>query len=341
MTRILPIDIFRTTAIVSMVIWHSVAWFSKKYQGTDIYIYNVIFFIGSYLSPPYFYFISGVTIYYKFTQKMLLGIETNKIYRYFVSRGIKLIIFGYLYTFLIVGVDKIFHAWVLQSIGLSLIICCFLAIKPRILLLVSLLFVLLSILIRSLLDYQSVLIPGFFLSPVAIYDMVKAIVLLGAFPLIPWASFMLLGVYCGAVEFGKKNKQDPYSIITIATFVIILGLLFHYSQFTFNNPFISLKLTKYPISLAYFFVTSGISVIFFHLVYRYFKNSTGSNYIDSLIINVSKNSLQIFCVHYFIGTWLSKIFPNFKVDIYWSIIIGFSFLILFIYVKHQIQKNIK
>lgn len=310
--RDLIIDIIRALAIIFMIIWHSLMWFSNTHcyhEGVCSFaqtlLWQGVYYIGSLWSVPLFYFSAGMAL--------AVNLNRGKIARIW-QRSLGLFLFGYLFTGFIMGLNQILHAWVLQSIAAGLLITLLFQSWGRsgigILLLLAFCVSILNI-------GHPVLTPDWALST-GLLDYVRkgfdALLINGAFPVFPWIGFIALGVI-----WQSATKRSRYRLLGLAVLML-------------TSPFF-LPVNKYPLSPGYLLLFSALCVLLTDIVmlispwFERHRSRSVQAFQHSVTL-LSSYSLEIFVIHYVFGHLVSAYFPYLKLPIIYSILPGFGLLML-------------
>jgi uncharacterized membrane protein len=292
-SRLIPVDALRGLIMIFMALDHAtyfaVKAHSSEYWGLPLPQYqSPLAFITRFVTHPCapgFFFLLGLSMVFFAESRRGLGWSNKKIRRYFLWRGLLLIVlqlFVENIAWLLGPAEEtapgstepiLMFLGVLYALGLSMILCAwFLRLRSSILAAAGLAAILMtqfltpgaesvSRLYHPLL--RAILIPG-----QTSFFMVK-------YPVIPWLGVALLGM-----ALGKQMARDPRRAFRLA-FLFGGGALVLFPVFRFigwplgdfhapvGSGWIAfLNLTKYPPSLAFLLVTLGIDLLLLALLSR-------------------------------------------------------------------------
>jgi hypothetical protein len=293
--RIYSIDLLRFVAITGMIVTHFVGFMSDNallpYQ---ILIKQYVYYFGSLLSVPLFLYCSGFSMAYASLKKKST-LTRVEIIKKNMLKGFVLLVFGILYTMLIHGFDKVTYFWILQCIGVYLIVF-------------SLIFdmvALSSLLI--LISFAGVMIFQFFpqlyqlqVTSINNFKVIRYLITLfisGNFAIIPWSVFFLIGIITGYRCAQQKLRIGCVIIISCVLIVTSLVLM-NNGDFRILEYSIGMAITKYPVSMNYVILFSGISLFLAAIGYWLFDYKKIVLPSFNVIQRISTLSLTIFCVHY-------------------------------------------
>ncbi len=222
MARNPVIDLLRGWAIVGMTIWHFAMRFGRTRCDVAVCtpelngLWHGLFYNGSSLSVPLFYFTAGMTL------ALNLGRHRGP---QVAARAVQVILLGYALTFFVMGPDQWLHAFVLQSIGFGLLLmAAFSRWRPGAMALyvIALAATLYNlgkpqVLVPSVAAHESML-------PV-LFDGIRALVIDGGFAL-PWSDSNGRVRELPMVRLGSENRCPE----TIAEIDIGTGFFNHYGS---------------------------------------------------------------------------------------------------------------
>lgn len=304
------IDNLRAVAIIFMVIWHSLMWFSTLHcypqaacAPPQALFWQIVYYPGSLWSVPLFYFSSGMTLMININRG-----KTTQIWR----RSLSLLLFGYLFTSFIMGANQTLHAWVLQSIAAGLLVTLLFHRWVRggvgILLLLACCVSILNI-------SHQVSTPDFALAAgllAYLREGFQALLINGAFPVLPWIGFIALGVI-----WQSATERLRRWLLRLAVMVLAM-------------PFF-LPVEKYPLSPGYLLFFSGLCILLassIGLVVPWINRYWDIGILQKGATLLSRYSLEIFVIHYALGHMASVYLPTLKLPIFYSVLPGFGLLML-------------
>lgn len=233
------IDFLRGWAIVGMVIWHSAMWFG--HTRCDVAacapalkgLWHTLFYNGSSLSVPLFYFTAGMTLALNLGHRRLARV---------VTRAIQIVLLGYALTFFVMGPDQWLHAFVLQSIGFGLLLMA--AFSRWRWGAMALYLVAFAATLYNL-GKPQVLVPRFAVHesvfPV-LFEGVRAMVIDGGFAFLPLSGFIALGFTMNLFMVDMRRAVALFGLVALAA-----GALS--------------GIAKYPMSPGYLLFFSGTAIL--------------------------------------------------------------------------------
>lgn len=299
--RIIFIDLLRAFAVLQMVQGHTVdVLLANEFRNYDSISFSIWHFMRG-MTAPIFMFTSGTVFTYLFRLVDEPFEKNPRVLKGF-KRFLLLITIGYLLRFPTINplnfqfitetqLNIFYTVDVLHLIGFGLLfIMIFSFISEKIGIGDSIIFIIAAmifILPTPFLNKINLLM--FLPKPIANYFYQGAGSL---FPLFPWAGYMLLGAI-----FGSKLAKNPtifrttsFSLRTIITGIIILGLVFIYnfiSYSNFNIRFDSYNYQTIIFRIGFVLTLTGIVSLI----------SQSIQSIPHIIILVGRNTLLIYVVH--------------------------------------------
>jgi uncharacterized membrane protein len=301
------IDIIRGFAIVAMVIWHVVMWFSETRNchvqscgGSAGIAWWAAVYVGSLLSVPLFYLSAGMTLALNLERR-----GSKKIIR----RAAKLVAAGYGFSALLGGWRHVLDAQVLQSIGVGI---AFMLALSRARLGWWWLYGV-SVLVASGRDAgEQVLIPEYrdlatvrdFLSAGA-----RALFFEGNFPVFAWGGFIALGY---------ALRKQPLGWVLSLRHRVGVGIILMLAGSRF-------AISKYPMSLGYLVFFSGLCLLATAVLDR-MSGKIGSwcsfTLLGRVFVFLSRHSLEIYLGHFLVGLLLVRSAPELKGPIWMILPLG-------------------
>jgi len=301
------IDIFRAWAIVGMVTWHAVMWFVRDKchvshcEPLFSQIWHLIFYNGSLLSVPVFYFAAGLNLARNISRRRR---------KRAALRALQLIMLGYGLTFYVMGPDKWLHAYVLQSIGVGLLVMLALSwwrSGPVAAIAASYIATLYND------PGPGVLIPSFAAHESAwpvLFDGLSALMVTGGFATIPWMGFIALGIVVSSIP---PRLHVRMAVISIAALPVGLAL----------------GVEKYPMSPGYLTFFASLLTLLYIALNRLrapLSQWMAAAPIGRGFTQLSRHSLEIFIIHYLIGHTLWLVFPELRGGLIVALFAGLMFL---------------
>jgi uncharacterized membrane protein len=301
------IDVIRGFAIVVMVIWHGVMWFSEtrnchvqSCDGSAGIAWWAVVYVGSLLSVPLFYLSAGMTL--------ALNLErwgSKKI----MWRVAKLVVAGYGFSAFVGGWRHVLDAQVLQSIGVG--IAFMLALSQARLGWWWLYGA--SVLVASgreageqvlIPEYRDLATIGDFLSAGA-----RALFFEGNFPVFAWSGFIALG-------YTLRKNPLGWGLSLRHRMVVGIILMLAGSR---------LAISKYPMSLGYLFFFSGLCLLATAVldgVSGKIGSWCSSTLSGRVFVFLSRHSLKIYLGHFLVGISLIRFVPELKGPIWMVLPLG-------------------
>lgn len=264
-------------------------------------VWHLVLYHGSYLSVPLFYFASGMTLATNLERRRINDVAI---------RAIQIILIGFAMTFYIMGPDQWLHTYVLQSIGIGLLLMSALSHWGWGPILLYILAVTATIWNTS---STSVLVPDFASHETVVpvlADGVRALFVDGAFAVLPWSGFIALGYL-----FIKHDSLPALSIFFLA--LMVTGAL--------------LGIDKYPMSAGYLLFFSGFTVLCSYglsLVSVQLHFWMHATVIGRTWNRFSRRSLEIFVIHYLLGHGIAVIFPGWRLSFPAAVALGIASVLL-------------
>jgi hypothetical protein len=290
-----------------MVIWHAVMWFARDKCHVSpcepffSETWHLIFYNGSLLSVPLFYFAAGLTLARNISRRRR---------KRAALRALQVILLGYGLTFYVMGPDKWLHAYVLQSIGVGLLVMLALSysrIGPPAAIVSSYIATLYN-------DSGSgVLIPSFAAHESAwpvLVDGLSALMLTGGFATIPWMGFIALGILVTSIPPRLHIRMAAISIAALP-----IGL--------------ALGVEKYPMSAGYLTFFAALLALLYIGLSRLrpaLSHWLAAAQVGRGFAQLSRHSLEIFIIHYLIGHTLWLLFPELRGGLIVALFAGLMFL---------------
>lgn len=329
MKRIRAVDIIRGLAILFMVWVHFTIYFShySLFQSPlDYIIYGATTLMGPF-SAPFFFIMSGMSVTIATTNRRKKGVAESKIRNHILKRGMAVIFLGYCISFMVIIYtfsftrlfNQLFFWELLQSLGLSMILSYFslkLSIRKRIILIAVVLGLMLFLSFSPMLlgqpPFNTLYVLwfgrwyygevfsgwGYIMQGAVgllIYQFVKQILWLGAFPLIPWFFFSLFGTLMGStiIEIIEKQKYKTHrrKLYYVGSAMIAAGfLILVLSNIPFGGSF-------YIDSSFYCITISGSTLLIFLVFYDLYDNKGRESAIVKPIEFVGHIPLTLYILH--------------------------------------------
>lgn len=333
--RLLSLDALRGLIMVLMAIDHASYFIAKIHQaefwGIALPQYNGILpFLTrliTHICAPGFFFLMGVGMILFAASRLKAGWTENKIMRFFVTRGLLLIILQLLIEnpawFLGTisnglkmieppggGEAVTLHFGVLYGLGANMIIFAFL-LRAKAGLIAFFSFV--SILVTQLFtpgtseasvlyspSLRLILIPG------------KTGLLQSFYPIIPWLGIAGFGIIFGKLLLKMPEKLFRYTSFAGMIFLILFVFIRWIGGFgnfhSWDNGWIAfLNVTKYPPSLSFILPTMGINLL---LLFLFSRIELVLSRIGQPLLIFGRTALFFYVVHVYVYAIIGFAFPS-------------------------------
>ncbi len=224
--RYLSIDILRGLAILTMIQVHAVDHLSRRNPYPD-YL-NTASQIPGHLAAPLFTLVAGLSYALWLGAQERFGLSTDEIVKYSLRRGLFVFLLGFVVNVFVWLPDSTFDWDILQSIGGSAIILV--AVRnwrPRTLIAIAIVILLVTPPLRQLFDYDSYWnVTGEFTYQTKFGPVLLGFFLTGYFPLLPWLLYPLVGFALGRLYY-RDEKAAPLPLIlpALGAVMLVLALL--------------------------------------------------------------------------------------------------------------------
>jgi uncharacterized membrane protein len=333
--RLVSLDALRGLILMLMAIDHASYFIAKVHQsefwgvGPPQYLGFLSFLTRwiTHLCAPGFFFLMGSSMILFAASRRKAGWPENKIIRFFIMRGILLIILQLLVenpAWLLGTISKelkmmeppgggsevILHFGVLYGLGSNMIVFAFL-LRAKIVFI-------------AFLSIGSILITQW-LTPGAsevrvLYTPLHRLLLIPGhtglfqsfYPLIPWLGISGFGVIFGKLLLKNREKLFRYTLIVGVTFLIFfvfIRWIGGYGNFhAWNHGWISfLNVTKYPPSLSFVLLTLGINLL---LLFLFSRIEQALTHIGRPLLIFGRSALFFYVVHLYLYATIGLAFPN-------------------------------
>jgi len=316
----------------------------------------------THLCAPGFFFLMGAGMILFAASRRKAGWTENKIVRFFIIRGILLIILqlmvenpawllGTIGGMLKMteppggGGEVMLHFGVLYGLGSNMIIFA--------LLLRANTFFITFLSIGSILITQW-LTPGASDTSVLYTPLLRILLIPGHtdlwqsfYPLIPWLCLTGFGFIFGKLLLKNREKLFQYTGIvgvTFLVFFVFIRWMGGYGNFhEWNNGWIAfLNVTKYPPSLSFIFLTMGINLL---LLFMFSKIEYTLSHIGQPLLIFGRSALFFYIVHLYLYAIIGLAFPNGTsyqlMYLFWFIGLLILYPMCFWYGKFKRKKTLK
>ncbi len=330
--RLKSIDFLRGFAVFIMLIFHFANLFVIRSVLEPITIIHFLGIVGA----PIFLMIVGISVVLSTTNRRNKGESEEEIKSHIIKRGLVIIILHFILSPTVFGLQSVWAWGILSLIGISIIISYFLEkYSDRTIWLCAIVVIILSPILRVLLDYQAdsalyfdynyLTIIGY-KSPWDIFAFIRGVLVTPGFPIFPHIFFVIVGVWVGKSILKHATNQEDNSFFKK---FIILGIVF-----IIGGLILEILSNLYPLTPAdkmvgntgYNFWSQGIVFLIFIFFY-WIQDIKGKEIqIFSIITFLGEISLTILVLHAYFGWYLLSIFggPN-KISLFSHYIISFSF----------------
>lgn len=333
--RLLSLDALRGLIMMLMAIDHASYFIAKVHQdefwGITLPQYHGILpFLTrwiTHLCAPGFFFLMGVGMILFATSRLKAGWTENKIMRFFVTRGLLLIILQLLVenpAWLLGTISNglkmmeppgggegvILHFGVLYGLGANMIVFALL-LRANAALIAFLSIV--SILVTQWLT------PGASEASVLYAPLLRLILIPGHtglwqsfYPIIPWFGITGFGIIFGKLLLKNAEKLFRYTLIVGMIFLIFFVFIRWISGFgnfhLWNNGWIAfLNVTKYPPSLSFIALTMGINLL---LLFLFSRIEQALPRIGQPLLIFGRTALFFYVVHMYLYAIIGFAFPS-------------------------------
>jgi uncharacterized membrane protein len=333
--RLISLDALRGLIIMLMAIDHASYFIAKVHQaefwGVALPQYLSIFsFLTrwiTHLCAPGFFFLMGSGMMLFAASRIKAGWTENKIIRFFITRGVLLIILQLLVenpAWLLGNISKelkmmeppgggegvMLHFGVLYGLGSNMIVFAFLMRANTVFI------AFLSI--GSILVTQW-LIPGSSEASVLYAPLIRLILIPGHtglwqcfYPLLPWLGITGFGIIFGKLLLKNREKIFRYTLIVgiiFLIFFVFVRWISGYGNFhSWNNGWIAfLNVTKYPPSLSFVLLILGINLL---LLFLFSRTEQALLHIERPLLIFGRSALFFYVVHLYLYATIGLAFPN-------------------------------
>jgi uncharacterized membrane protein len=334
--RLISLDALRGLIIMLMAIDHASYFIAKVHQGEfwgvalPQYL-SILSFLTrwiTHLCAPGFFFLMGSGMILFAASRRKAGWTENKILRFFITRGILLIIIqllvenpAWLLGTIISkelkmmeppggGGEVMLHFGVLYGLGSNMIVFAFLLRANT---------VFIALLSIGSILFTQWLTPG--ASEVSVlYTPLHRLMLIPGhtglwqsfYPLIPWLGITGFGIIFGKLLLKNREKLFRYTLIVGVTFLIFfvfIRWIGGYGNFhAWNNGWIAfLNVTKYPPSLSFVLLTLGINLL---LLFLFSRIEETLPHIGQPLLIFGRSALFFYVVHLYLYATIGCAFPN-------------------------------
>jgi len=333
--RLLSLDALRGLIMMLMAIDHA-SYFIAKVHPSEFWGIALPQHLGilpfltrwiTHICAPGFFFLMGAGMILFAASRCKAGWTENKIMRFFITRGLFLIILQLLVenpAWLLGTISNglkmmeppgggegvILHFGVLYGLGSNMIIFALL-LRAN-----AALIAFLSII--SIIATQW-LTPGASQASVLYTPLLRLILIPGHtgiwqsfYPLIPWLGITGFGIIFGKLLLKNREKLFQYTLIVGMIFLIIFLFIRWIGGFgnfhVWNNGWIAfLNVTKYPPSLSFILLTLGINLL---LLFLFSRIEQALPRIGQPLLIFGRSALFFYVVHLYLYATIGFAFPN-------------------------------
>ncbi|QDT39282.1 heparan-alpha-glucosaminide N-acetyltransferase domain-containing protein [Stratiformator vulcanicus] len=301
--RYASIDILRALAIFVMVFVH----FGENLSGV------VMPFAG--FGAPLFAFLSGVSYYLWTRGQFSRGKSESEVSKISVRRGLFVFGVGIAFNILVWLPEDTFNWDVLTFIGVGLVVLNFVRRIPKeVIIMMAVASVLISPILRLIIDYNSYWANGYFDPDLTLSDIFIGFGIAGYFPVFPWLAFPLLGYVSSQHLFSREEEaeqsrsQSHYLVATGGLLALTAGLLIQ------TRPLLPTLVstnyfggwTMYPPTIEYICGTIGLTLLLLCVTHRYFDSPTAAENPGHLFAAAklfSQYAFTVYIVHHLVHVW--------------------------------------
>ncbi len=256
--RYASIDILRTFAIVVMVLVH----FSENLAGHTSSIAG--------LGAPLFAFLSGVSYYLWVRGQERKGRSEIDISKISVRRGLFVFGMGFAFNVLVWLPEDVFNWDVLTFIGVGLLLLNGVRRLPvPVTLVMAATAVLVSPVLRELVDYQAYWNDTHFDPDWTFSDILIGFLVTGYFPIFPWIAFPLVGFVAGSQLFedsitSTQKEPSTWPVLRVGAILIAMAILCilvkDYLPAVLSQKFLG-SWAMYPATITYVMGALGMALV--------------------------------------------------------------------------------
>jgi uncharacterized membrane protein len=333
--RLISLDALRGLIIMLMAIDHASYFIAKvhpgEFWGVALPSYpGIISFLTRWIThfcAPGFFFLMGSSMILFAASRRRAGWTENKIMRFFITRGILLIIlqllvenpawllgtFGNLHQFIEPpggGGGVRLHFGVLYGLGSNMIIFAFLLRAKTVFI--------------AFLSIGSILVtqwltPGASEASVLHSPLLRLLLIPGHtgawqifYPLIPWLGITGFGLIFGKFVLKERKKLFQYTSIVGVIFLILFIFVRWIGGFgnfhAWNNGWIAfLNITKYPPSISFILLTLGINLL---VLFLFSKIESMLSHVGQPLLIFGRSALFFYIVHLYLYATIGFAFPK-------------------------------
>ena len=211
-TRLVSIDVLRTTAIVLMTVVHFVENLAGSYdiESGPFIGANRYWWMPTGFAAPLFTFLSGVSYRLWADAQAARGRDTDEISKITVRRGLFLILFGFAFNVLVWMPEDVFNWDILTLIGTAMLaLDVARRTAPAVPAVACGLLVGLAPTLRAVADYRASWAEGFYDYEFTLGEVVLGYFATGYFPVFPWLALPLAGFLAAPLIYGRHDHRGP------------------------------------------------------------------------------------------------------------------------------------
>jgi uncharacterized membrane protein len=312
-TRLVSIDVLRTTAIALMTVVHFVENLAGSYdiESGPFIGANRYWWMPTGFAAPLFTFLSGVSYRLWADAQASRGRDDEEISKISVRRGLFLILFGLLFNVLVWMPEDIFNWDILTLIGTAMLALDIARRTPPAVTIVACgLLIALAPTLRAVADYREFWAAGFYDYDFTLGDVLLGYLATGYFPVFPWLAIPLAGFLAAPLIYGRGQGRDEGRSRTTA---VTVGMLLAATAVATMaaRPLVPARLithdrlwAMFPPTTAYVLGTIGGAILLATLLHRTLDARSGSpGPLLRIAGAMSRHSLSLYILHHVAHVW--------------------------------------
>ena len=308
-TRLVSIDVLRTTAIVLMTVVHFVENLAGSYdiESGPFIGANRYWWMPTGFAAPLFTFLSGVSYRLWADAQAARGRDSDEISKITVRRGLFLILFGFAFNVLVWMPEDVFNWDILTLIGTAMLaLDVARRTAPAVPAVACGLLVGLAPTLRAVADYRASWAEGFYDYEFTLGEVVLGYFATGYFPVFPWLALPLAGFLAAPLIYGRDGHRGPGPAIAAG------GLLLAGAAVTIAaRPLVPVRLVThdrlwamFPPTTAYVLGTIGGAILLATLLHRVLDpHADGRGLFQRIAGAMSRHSLSLYVLHHVAHVW--------------------------------------
>ena len=308
-TRLVSIDVLRTTAIVLMTVVHFVENLAGSYdiESGPFIGANRYWWMPTGFAAPLFTFLSGVSYRLWADAQAARGRDSDEISKITVRRGLFLILFGVAFNVLVWMPEDVFNWDILTLIGTAMLALDVARRTPPAVPIVACgLLIGLAPILRAVADYRAFWAAGYYDYDFTLADVVTGYLATGYFPVFPWLALPLAGFVAAPWIYGHAADRSPRAALTIgglllAAAAVVMAL----------RPLVPARLithdrlwAMFPPTTAYVLGTIGGGIVLTTILHRAIDGRrSGPGWLERIAGAMSRHSLTLYALHHVAHVW--------------------------------------